>query len=70
MGAHYSCSSELFGFDLNRQSCIDAIRQLDSRDDKQKIWQQRGPFGGYDIGLPRALLSCKPVDSRCRQRNF
>ena len=54
----YTCSGAQFGFNLNSDSCVEAIRLLDARDDKQKTWRQRGSRRGYDIGLPQTYWSC------------
>lgn len=54
----YTCSGFLYGLEPNEVSCIDAVRQLDGRDGKEKIWKQRGFMANYDIGLPRSYWSC------------
>ena len=56
--AEYSCSSALFGRHPSKDSCVNAIRQLDTRDDKQQTWRKRGSREDYDIGLPRTYWSC------------
>ena len=54
----YTCSGAQFGYKLNSDSCIEAIRLLDAGDDKQKTWRQRGSRRTYDFGLPRTHWSC------------
>ena len=54
----FSCSSALYGSRPNKDSCIEAIRQIDSRDDREQSWKERSPNYGYDIGLPWAYWSC------------
>lgn len=54
----FSCSSALYGVNPNKESCIEAIRQIDSRDDKEQSWKERSPNYSYDIGLPWAYWSC------------
>lgn len=54
----YSCSSALYGVNPNKESCIEAIRQIDSRDDREQSWKERSPNYYYDIGLPWAYWSC------------
>lgn len=54
----YTCSGAQFGFNPNSDSCIEAIRLLDARDDKQRTWRQRGSRRSYDVGLPQTYWSC------------
>lgn len=56
-----TCNGRRYGWDLQRESCADAIAQIDFHDQTEQTYARRSTDGSgtADVNLPRRYISCK-----------